>query len=253
MASKADERDEQIQRLAMEYLCEKDVFIRNQLIENLQWLTRHVALKKTIPASLEVRMDRGDLQAELNLSLYAIIERYDPKKQERFSRYCLHTLHQRALDIFRAYSDVPRSVSFKERNIGKLFQDYFAEHGRVPKYGDVRTKIQKIGCTSEDFFRYCNDTLTRPHVVPIEDLSEKPDLGAPVLDALAQEEYDNRLFSYLSRSRSGHILYRCVVDQTKLTEIAQELGISSERVRQLKKQGEKLFQDWSPREYSTSP
>lgn len=235
------------QRILFLKLKEGDFSVREEIIcGNLKLVLRNVNY-------FEHFGHKQDLISEGNIGLMEAVDRFDPKKGNKFSTYATFWIRQKILAYLNQKVDIVRLPSFLNQRIRKINiikQDFFNKFGRDPddeeicEMLDINAKSLELANNSMNFKRMKNSNKNEknPETLDILDEEERDllnDYGNIFFDTNENQQEEDRKINELKivlealEGRDARIMHMRFYQNLTLREIAEKMNVTTERIRQI--------------------
>lgn len=235
------------QRVLFLKLKEGDFSVREEIIcGNLKLVLRNVNY-------FEHFGHKQDLISEGNIGLMEAVDRFDPKKGNKFSTYATFWIRQKILAYLNQKVDIVRLPSFLNQRIRKINiikQDFFNKFGRDPddeeicEMLDINAKSLGLAQNSMNFKRMknSNNNQKSPETLDVLDEEERDllnDYGGITFDTNENQKEEDRKINELKivlealEGRDARIMHMRFYQNLTLREIAEKMNVTTERIRQI--------------------
>ncbi|HEX4732010.1 MAG TPA: FliA/WhiG family RNA polymerase sigma factor [Solirubrobacterales bacterium] len=243
MATQADRRQQDTEKIWKRYAETGDRALRDRLVLTFVPLVRHLAYRKVreLPAWCEV----DDLVSSGVEGLIGALDRYDPAKGASLEQFVWTRIQGAVLDSLRRLDWAPRSLRRFERDAERAGDAFFRDHGRRPNDSELAAKmgveetelvsrrrdLATAELTSLDSVTSSDDDDGIALVQTIADDDNRADPEAEATRTIARERF-RRAFSHLSE-RERRVAVMLYTQGRTLSEIGEVIGVSESRVCQI--------------------
>ncbi len=226
-----------------EYRQTGDRQLRDRLIFAFMPMVRHIVLRKVngTPA-------HGEVEDFLSCGLEALIrsiERYDPNKGATLEQYAWTRIHGAVLDELRRHDWAPRSVRRDERAIDAARERFACTHERQPSRqelaaqmeitpGELAGRLDQVALAEVSSLNRAVQSEGDLAIERIDTLVSPDRECDPVRQSERQEAkaHFRKAFARLSK-QEREVAVLLYVENLKLREIGERLGVSESRVSQI--------------------
>ena len=220
-----------------------ETYDRDGLIESMLPLVRHIVSRMGV--FLPPYLSSDDLISAGVVGLIQAVDRYDPVRGASIRTFCAIRIRGAILDELRRVAGVPRSVFREARALAEVQEDLAQKLGREPteielargmgmkqeQFESLLDRIRPASCFSldedahdgdETHYLLNGDVLADPTALDASDTSLKEEELAIVKEQLDKLPQIQR-----------QVLSLYYIEDLRLKEIAQVLGVTEGRVSQI--------------------
>lgn len=191
-----------------------------------------------------------DLMQEAYICLVKAVEKYDADMDIQFMTYCgkcIDTGIKRYLEDTGALIRIPSYLKSKIYRYKKCINQFEMENGRIPTENEIAAitslSIDEIEIVKQYLYNISsldspisdNDSLTLSECV-----KDDFNLEDAVVDKLIDEAKKNEIWGIveaLTDTRESDVIHNYFLHNKTMPQIANEMGISHQRVREIKEKG----------------
>jgi len=189
-------------------------------------------------------LDLQDLIAEGNLGLCKAFKKFDLNKNVKFITYGVWWIRQAILNSIHEHAKTIRLPLNKIVNVTKARQaedDFMRTKGRTPDMWELAHELENPEILEDLKYNYTVIALDKPQTDNDKDLYEIIPVQKDVLDADGERaeflgELEEALLNFTDRERDIIYMYYGInhIRPYTLKEIGADLGLTRERIRQIK-------------------
>ena len=235
----------ELQKLWQDYVTNRSVGLRRQLIEAYAPLARYVVDRMNIRPGPALGYD--DLLSQAVVGLIDAVDRFDPNRGIKFETYAYHRIRGAVVDMLRDMDWLPRSVRQREANLAASYARLQEGLGRSPSDEEL---AQEMGLTVEGLDEVAHEIALQSMQSLDEALGQN--LGspqeAPTLGDSVPDDHTPSPEETIERWAERDLLARAIVglpeaertvlslyyyEGLTLKEIGRILGVTESRVCQV--------------------
>lgn len=225
------------EKLWQNYIENRDINIRNQIIEKYSYLVKIIALK--IRGIYQQYGDVEDVVNEGIIALIDVIDKFDLSKNVKFETYATIRIKGAIIDYVRKQDWTPRKVKQEAKLIYEAEKDLSLKLGRMPEDNEVADYLKIDMDTYNKIIKNTLGTniLSFEELVGEANLKEKEMKSEYELpeDAYESKELKDALKDSINKlnEKEKLVISLYYKDEIKLKDIANILEISNSRASQI--------------------
>lgn len=220
-----------------------DVRVREYFVKKYAPLVKYVAGKLAIGMPQSVEFD--DLVSYGVFGLLDAIERFDPKRGNKFKTYAVTRIRGAIIDELRSIDWIPRSVRQKAKELESVIGELESKLGRAAEDDELANAMGIGGPELQKLFTEIGGTTvvslndvwylgSDEDELPILDSVESPQVLNP--DVMVQKEEVKKIIIDVIHNlpdKEKQVIVLYYYEDLTLKEIGEVLGITESRVSQL--------------------